>query len=291
MAYDTGNHMAGPGRRPHARPDSPSPMVHDVLALDREYGQQTGLTQAAALTRLRQSGVSDLAAVRAIEMAPGAGDGGVIVDGNLVSFAEGYGWAVTPASQAPAADARTREASMAAFDEAALVWPDLSGEYNVSEILAAVRLVDACLDATTAQAYQDQPLAGHWSRIGKAAAEAQEAVEALGGVTGENPRKGVCDTWDHVMEELGDTACAALLAIQHITKDTDATWSVFIGALAKAVSRVPQERPELVRAAERDPQYWPEPGTPGVAAHCRRCAASGVGACDDFPNCPNGRSQ
>jgi hypothetical protein len=122
-------------------------------------------------------------------------------------------------------------------------WPDLSRDHDVREILAAILLVDAHLDADTAQAYRDQPLAGHWSRITKAVDEAAEAKEALEGVTGENPRKGVCDTWEHVTEELGDTACAALLGIQHITKDTDVTWAVFIAALAKGLSRIPQERP------------------------------------------------
>jgi hypothetical protein len=129
------------------------------------------------------------------------------------------------------------------LDQPFMPWPDLTREYDVPEILAAIRVVDAHLDANTAQAYRDQPLAGHMSRIGKAQSEAREAMEALAGVTGENPRKGICDTWEHVMEELGDTACAALLGIQHITKDTDITWAVFIAALAKGLARVPQARP------------------------------------------------
>ena len=29
------------------------------------------------------------------------------------------------------------------------------------------------------------------------------------------------------------------------------------------------------------------PGT--LTAYCRRCAASGVGVCDDYPDCPAGR--
>jgi hypothetical protein len=102
-----------------------------------------------------------------------------------------------------------------------------------------IRRVDTHLDACTAPAYRDQPLAGHWSRIGKAQSEANEAVEALAGVTGENPRKGVCDTWEHVCEELADTACAALLGIQHVTKDTELTWRIFLAALAKAEGRLP----------------------------------------------------
>jgi hypothetical protein len=32
----------------------------------------------------------------------------------------------------------------------------------------------------------------------------------------------------------------------------------------------------------------PPPAPAGPAAYCRACAASGVGACDDFPYCPGG---
>jgi hypothetical protein len=34
----------------------------------------------------------------------------------------------------------------------------------------------------------------------------------------------------------------------------------------------------------------PPPAPAGPAAYCVRCARSGVGACDDFPNCPAGRA-
>jgi hypothetical protein len=33
----------------------------------------------------------------------------------------------------------------------------------------------------------------------------------------------------------------------------------------------------------------PPPAPAGPAAYCQRCARSGVGACDDYPNCPAGR--
>lgn len=33
----------------------------------------------------------------------------------------------------------------------------------------------------------------------------------------------------------------------------------------------------------------PPPAPAGPAAYCPRCAASGVGACDDYPDCPGGR--
>jgi NTP pyrophosphatase (non-canonical NTP hydrolase) len=105
-------------------------------------------------------------------------------------------------------------------------------------LLAIVREVDAHLDANTAEAYQLQPLAGHWARVTKVCEEAGEVWKALSKATGENPRKGVCGTWEELLEELGDTASAALCAIQHITKDEADTGAVLVAALAKAHRRV-----------------------------------------------------
>lgn len=47
-------------------------------------------------------------------------------------------------------------------------------------------------------------------RVDKIAEEFGEVTEALGGVVGENPRKGVTHTWDDVDRELLDVATAAL---------------------------------------------------------------------------------
>lgn len=53
-------------------------------------------------------------------------------------------------------------------------------------------------------------------RIGKISNEYGEVVDALEGYTGENPRKGVFDTREHVMKELMDVAFAALGAWEHM---------------------------------------------------------------------------
>lgn len=37
-----------------------------------------------------------------------------------------------------------------------------------------------------------------------------------------------------------------------------------------------------------EPTVGPPPASAGPAAHCAACARSGVGACDDFPDCPGG---
>lgn len=124
-------------------------------------------------------------------------------------------------------------------------WPDLGIGWAVEEILAAIRLVDWHLDEAAPAIYRDNPLANRWRRIAAGpASEGQEAVDALNLATGGNPRKGVIGNDETILGELGDGAVANLLAIQSVLKDTDATWAVFTAALAKALARVPRERPE-----------------------------------------------
>lgn len=113
---------------------------------------------------------------------------------------------------------------------------DPAGE--LKRLMAIVRDVDAHLDANTAEPYRQQPLGADWARITKVCEEAGEVWKALSKATGENPRKGLCGTWDDVLEELGDTASAALCAIQHITKDEARTAAVLVAALEKAHRRV-----------------------------------------------------
>jgi NTP pyrophosphatase (non-canonical NTP hydrolase) len=109
---------------------------------------------------------------------------------------------------------------------------------TVDELLEAVEIVDAHLDSATSPDYLAQPLARRWARVTKVCEEAGEVWKALSKLTGENPRKGVCGTEAELLGELGDTASAAICAIQHLTKDTDATWAVVSAALLKARRRV-----------------------------------------------------
>jgi hypothetical protein len=136
-------------------------------------------------------------------------------------------------------------------------WPDLSRDRDITQILAAVAVVDGHLDAAAPEIYrQDNDasrLANRWRRIaGGPASEGQEAVDALNLATGGNPRKGVTGDDETVKGELGDTVVAALLAIQSMTKDTDATWDVVMAALAKALGRVPRERPAPAASTPQD---------------------------------------
>ena len=121
-------------------------------------------------------------------------------------------------------------------------WPDLSRDWDVGEILAAVRVADRWLDEDAPEIYRTNPLANRWRRIAAGpASEGQESVDALNLATGGNPRKGVIGDDETIMGELGDTAVAALLAIQSITKDTDVTWAMFLAALSKILARVPEK--------------------------------------------------
>lgn len=84
-----------------------------------------------------------------------------------------------------------------------------------SHELAASRLVfvSQWIDAHNARR---DPEAVLWSRVTKASEESGEAQKALRGALGENPRKGVTHDLSDVVDELLDTAVAALGAVEHI---------------------------------------------------------------------------
>lgn len=114
---------------------------------------------------------------------------------------------------------------------------------DVAGILEITEAVDAWLDGAVAEAYRDQPLAQDWARVAKVSEELGEAIAELIAVTGQNPRKGVHGTREALTAELADVVCTGLFAIQHFTKDADATWQIVLGSLAKAMSRVPAASP------------------------------------------------
>lgn len=60
------------------------------------------------------------------------------------------------------------------------------------------------------------PEAVTWGRLAKLAEEQGEVIEAFIGATGQNPRKGVTNTLEKVLEELLDVAITALGAYEHI---------------------------------------------------------------------------
>lgn len=82
-----------------------------------------------------------------------------------------------------------------------------------------IETVDRWLDDFVPTVY-DKTLAQDWARISKVSEELGEAVQAFIGFTGQNPRKGVTNGLDPVLDELADTALTAIFAMQHFTKNT-----------------------------------------------------------------------
>lgn len=91
------------------------------------------------------------------------------------------------------------------------------------ELRQLVIWMDDDLDGEVADRYYEQPLAQDWARVAKAGEEAGEAIDALIGVTGQNPRKGEYGSYNDLLNELADVALTGLYAIQHFTKNGDET--------------------------------------------------------------------
>ncbi|MEV0910891.1 MazG-like family protein [Streptomyces hokutonensis] len=87
-------------------------------------------------------------------------------------------------------------------------------------------------------------------RILKLSEEVGEVSEAVIGVTGQNPRKGVTHTWDDVQAELCDVVITALIALRTLTPDTQ---EVFTRHLARVMER------SLGPSAVVHPQDLPAP--------------------------------
>jgi hypothetical protein len=89
-----------------------------------------------------------------------------------------------------------------------------------------IHYVDNWLDDEIPKHYRDQPLAQDWARISKVIEELGEAVSAMIGATGQNPRKGITHHGDDILNELADVVMTGILAINHFTKDTNMTRDV-----------------------------------------------------------------
>lgn len=104
-----------------------------------------------------------------------------------------------------------------------------------------IESIDNWLDSAVHEEYRDNQLAQTWGRVAKTAEEAGEAIAALIGTTGQNPRKGVHKTMRDVLDELADTAFTAIFAIQHVTKDIGYTDQILQKKLSYILSRVPDD--------------------------------------------------
>ncbi|MFF6986257.1 MazG-like family protein [Streptomyces sp. NPDC010273] len=84
----------------------------------------------------------------------------------------------------------------------------------------------------------------------KLSEEVGEVAQAVIGVTGQNPRKGVTHTWEDVQGELCDVVISALVALRTLTPDTR---EVFTRHLARVMER------SLGPSAVVHPQDLPAP--------------------------------
>lgn len=84
--------------------------------------------------------------------------------------------------------------------------------------------LDVWLDDNVAVKYKEQPMAQDLARIAKLTEEAGEAIDEFILWTGQNPRKGENSAaYLDMLLELADCFVTSLLAIQHFTKDIEAT--------------------------------------------------------------------
>ncbi|MFJ4627450.1 MULTISPECIES: MazG-like family protein [unclassified Streptomyces] len=90
----------------------------------------------------------------------------------------------------------------------------------------------------------------------KLSEEVGEVAQAVIGVTGQNPRKGVTHTWEDVQAELCDVVISALVALRTLTPDTR---EVFTRHLTRVMER------SLGPSAVVHPQDLPTPRGVGEA--------------------------
>ena len=91
---------------------------------------------------------------------------------------------------------------------------DLTGD-RLTEIARAIRDLSIWVDESPENAQRD-PEALLWGRVSKVGEELGEAIQALIGATGQNPRKGRYSSMDEVGKELLDIAVTALSAREHL---------------------------------------------------------------------------
>ncbi len=154
------------------------------------------------------------------------------------------GWEKSKGARAEVATAAALGVPVIPLNKALIRNPPFKDDYLIIDPLRlafrdmqAITEVDQYLDDRCGKRYKDEPLAQSWARVAKACEEAGEAVKSYIGYTGQNPRKGESGTLSDVLEELADTAFAAIFAIQHFTKDAEVTVEILEEHLQKAVAR------------------------------------------------------
>ena len=101
-------------------------------------------------------------------------------------------------------------------------------------MVMSITSIDEWLDGNVGSTYNVAPLAQDWARVSKIAEELGEAISELILYTGQNPRKPIDpDAYERMLKELADVVCTGTLAIQHFTKNEEATRSIIDANWAK----------------------------------------------------------
>lgn len=107
---------------------------------------------------------------------------------------------------------------------------------TVEELAVVVEAMDRHLDEDIPDSIP--PMAQDYARVAKGAEEVGEAIDALIGVTGQNPRKGTYGSMADVYMELCDVALTGLYALQHFTKDAEETMEHLFARMHYHMERV-----------------------------------------------------
>lgn len=105
---------------------------------------------------------------------------------------------------------------------------------DVAQMAAELSTLSALIDE-----WNDMrdPEAVLWGRVSKVAEETGEAMAALVGYTGQNPRKGYTHDRDDLIAELLDVAVTALGAVEHLTGNTGVAVGYLEDHLSRTVAR------------------------------------------------------
>lgn len=103
--------------------------------------------------------------------------------------------------------------------------------------LSQTALVELSRFFDASNAHRD-PEAVTWGRLGKLTEEAGEVITAYIGATGQNPRKGITNTMEKVLEELLDVAVTALGAYEHIDGHQGRALSELDDKIVRVATRV-----------------------------------------------------
>ncbi|MFE9607611.1 MazG-like family protein [Streptomyces sp. NPDC006012] len=99
-------------------------------------------------------------------------------------------------------------------------------------------------------------------RLLKLSEEVGEVAQAVIGVTGQNPRKGVTHTWEDVRAELCDVVITALIALRTLTPDAREEFTRHLARVTERSLGPAQVGPAAAQAAPAAAQAAPAPRRP-----------------------------